>query len=192
METARAEIARERRRMVQVRQAFAAGLDGRIAGHDRSPAGFYLACADYLGFSMGRLFTQDQFIHDLLAERIPAGDVEAHRQLAVLNEQQRQGREQLSALGRAADFLRQAGGGALPAFESAAREFTASFNSSMPAKRNPFFRYTDELFTDADWVRIAGTTPASVAEEERLFAAVRDLAPAGVDPERFTARHGPG
>jgi hypothetical protein len=48
------------------------------------------------------------------------------------------------------------------------------------------------LFTDTDWQRIAGVTPASLAEEHELFGAVQKSAPPGVDPDKFTAEHMPG
>ena len=59
-------------------------------------------------------------------------------------------------------------------------------------RKNPFFRHTDHLFDDADWTRVAGVTPASLAEEARLFAGVQRTAPAGIDPDSFTAEHLPG
>jgi hypothetical protein len=192
MQTARAEIARERRRMVQVRQAFMAGLDSAAAWNGREPAGFYCACADYLGFSMGRLYAQDGLIHDLLLQRIPASDTAAREELALLAEEQSRGRVLVEKLSRAARALRDSGGGTTPAFEAVASEFVAGFGSSLRARRNPFARYTEELFSDADWERIAGVTPASTAEESRLFAGVRHTAPSGVDPEQFSAVHGPG
>jgi hypothetical protein len=185
----RAEIARERRRMVQVRQALAAGLDRSAEGKAREPGAFYLVCADYLGFSMGRLYQQDGLIHELLSQRIPGSDRDARQQLTLLGEQQQQGRRLLEDFTVAARDLRDGGHAALPSFKAAARGFLASFNSAAQAGRNPFFRYTDALFDDADWERIAGVTPASIAEEARLFAAVRSAAPAGAEPEQFTAGH---
>lgn len=188
----RAEIARERRRQIQVRKAFAAGLDPAAAWAGREPGAFHLACADYLLLSMDRLHDQDQVIHDLLAERIPAAEAEAHERLAVLNDRQDQSRALLEQFRGAAEALRGAGAAGVRAFEHAAREFTAAFGNLLQARRNPFFRHTDRLFTDADWARIAGVTPESLAEEERLFERVRRTAPAGVDPDQYTAEHLPG
>ena len=80
----------------------------------------------------------------------------------------------------------------VPAFEAAARQFTETFKSLLQPRKNPFSRHTDELFDDEDWVRIAGVTHASVAEEQELFGAVQGTAPPGVDPDKFTAEHMPG
>ncbi len=191
MQTSREEIARERRRQIQVRKAFQAGLDTTgWAGADA--ARFYLCCADYLRWSMDRLHEQDQRIHDLLRERIPAAESEAHERLAVLGERQERSRALMRDFSAAAERLRAAGVGGIRAFEQAAREFTATFNSLLQARKNPFFQHTDRLFRDADWSDIAGVSEQSLADEARLFGAVQASAPHGIDPAAFTAEHKPG
>lgn len=192
MLTARAEIARERRRQVQVRKAFAAGLDDTAAWNGREPAQFYVASVEYLGFILDRLHDQDQRIHDLLVARVPAADGDAHEQLADLNRRQQRSRELVTRLRQAARELETAGRPGVRAFLDQARDFMAGFGSLLQPRRNPFSSYTDELFSDADWDEIAGVTPASIAEEERLFTAVRAVAPTGADPAQFVAEHGPG
>ena len=75
---------------------------------------FYLACADYLVWSMDRLHEQDQIIHDLLGERISATEKEAHERLAVLNARQRSSRELMAGFERDAAKLRTSGPAASP------------------------------------------------------------------------------
>jgi hypothetical protein len=191
MLTARQEIARERRRQIQVRKAFEAGL-GVEAWAGRSAAAFFLACAEYLAWSMDRLHRQDQVIHDLLSERIPPQEADAHERLAVLNERQARSRTLVAEFSKAADALRESGGRALQPFEAAARQFTETFCSLLQPRKNPFFRHTDQLFTDSDWNDIADVTPQSLDEEQRLFTTVQRTAPPGVGPEQFTAEHPPG
>lgn len=186
----RAEIARERRRQMQVRQAFDAGL-ALTPRPDHNLADFYLACADYIGWSMDRLHAQDQIIHDLLKARIPAPDRDAHERLDALNERQNKSRVLVETFRKGAAALRKAGSAGLAAFERAGREFSETFKGLLAPRKNPFFRYTDELFTDADWVRIAGVTEASLAGEERLFQAVQQTAPPGIDPAQYKAEHLP-
>lgn len=176
---------------MQIRKAFAAGLDPQAAWQGRDRAAFYLACADYLLLSMDRLHEQDQIIHDLLGERIPAAEGEAHERLRVLNERQDRSRELLDTFRRAAGALAASRGEGIAAFEKEARDFSAAFGSLLQPRKNPFFRHTDVLFDDADWERIAGVTPASIEEEERLFIRVQKTAPAGVDPAEFSAEHLP-
>jgi hypothetical protein len=185
---ARAEIARERRRQMQVRKAFDAGLalDG---GYDPVLVPFFEACADYLIASMDRLHAQDQLIHDLLSARIPSAETDAHERLATLNERQRQSRALVAEFAAAAADLRRMGAAALGSFVPAARQFAEAFRGLMAPRRNPFFKHTDALFSDEDWVRIAGVTEESLQTEERLFSAIQRAAPDGCDPSQFTAEH---
>jgi hypothetical protein len=187
----RSQIARERRRQIQIRKALEAALQkgGTGAGMGRD---FYLAVGDYLVFSMDRLHRQDQLIHDFLGERIPAAETDALEGLAVLNQRQAASRDLMAAFGRALERLRAEGDPGLPSFEAHARDFVATFTSLLMPRKNPFFRHTDRLFTDGDWEQIAGVTPASLREEERLFRAVQSAATPDLDPDRFTAEHLPG
>lgn len=173
---------------MQVRKAFDAGLalDG---GYDPVLLPFLEACADYLIASMDRLHAQDQLIHDLLLARIPAAETDAHERLAALNERQRQSRALVATFARATGDLHRMGASALGSFVPAACQFADGFRSLMAPRRNPFFRHTDALFTDEDWVRIAGVSDESLRAEERLFCAIQSSAPDGCDPALFTAEH---
>ncbi len=176
--------------MMQVRGAFVAGI-GAAPGAARDPARFCLACADYLVFSMDRLHAQDQTIHALLRSRVPLSERDAHGQLDTLATDLAASRTLVDDLRRQADDLRRAGTAGLAAFETGARRFTAAFQSQLQPRRNPLFRYTDSLFGEADWTQVAGVTAASLAQEERLFQAVRQSAPPDCDPERMSAGHAP-
>jgi hypothetical protein len=195
MQTPRAEIARERRRQLQVRRAFEAGLQPSTAWGGRDPGEFLLACADYLLFSMDRLHDQDQAIHDLLLERVAPSDAATHERLRVLGERQLASRALLHSFRGTAARLRNSrdsSGRAVEAFTAEARLFTGEFGALLQARRNPLRAHTDVLFGDADWLRVAGVTTASVAREHQLFDRVRDTAPAGADPEEFTPEYAQG
>lgn len=185
MSDPRAEIARERRRYIQVRKAFEAGLS---SSQDVGPE-FYLACAAYMIFSMDRLHDQDQEIHDRLEARILAEDIEAHERLAELQKRQQQSRNLMTRFADSMEKLRGAGSGGLKTFEKEARDFTATFNSLMAPRKNPFHAHTDRLFSDSDWEIIAGVTDRSRATEGQLFDAVRRAAPPGINPEEMTVEH---
>ena len=60
-----AELGRERRRQMQVRQTIKGALESTPPGDD-SIAALLEACADYIIISMGRLDLTDMNIHDLL------------------------------------------------------------------------------------------------------------------------------
>jgi len=184
----REEIARERRRQMQVRKAFEAGL-GRGAAGEAGLEDFYRACAGYICFSMDRLHSQDQIIHDLLCVRVPETDQQAHERLGELERRQSRSRLMVERLRDALRAFERAGAAGRSGFEVAARRFTEAFQSLLAARKNPFAKHTDELFDEADWERIAGVTPESLAAEQRLFAAVEQTAPAGVHPARMTVEH---
>ncbi len=176
---------------MQVRKAFEAGL-AKDAEQRNKLTSFYAACARYLVYSMDRLHDQDQIIHDLLAERIPASDETAHQGLAELNARQSASRVVVQTFRQALDALDQAGADGGQAFEQAATLFVDAFNSMMAPRRNPFFRYTDSLFIDEDWVRIADASDEFHATESRLFTQVKEEAPDGTDPEQYKIHHPPG
>jgi hypothetical protein len=184
----RGEIARERRRQIQVRKAFEAGL-ALAEQADRDLSAFYLACAEYMVFSMDRLHEQDQYIHDLLKQRIPIEDGDAHERLDVLEERQGKSRELMETFRHGMEKFRQAGRDGIQAFEKGARQFTAKFTSLLAPRKNPFHKHTDELFTEEDWVVIAGVSEDSLGREAELFVAVQRAAPANADPEEMTVEH---
>lgn len=168
--------------MMQVREALAAGLSVpalELSGR----AALCLACARYLLFSLDRLHAQDQRIQDLLTDRLPESEVQARRQVAEVHEQQRQTRSLVEALRRHVGEFRDP--------EPGLRAFLAGFQALVQPRRNPLSPHTDRLFGDADWAQVADVTPATLAEEERLFQAVRDCAPPGADPEQFSGQHSP-
>jgi len=182
MSNPRAAIGYERRRQIQIRKAFEAGLelpDDRRSGL----TDFYLASGAYIVFSMDRLHYQDQVIHDLLAERIPEDDADAHERLAVLNDRQDKSREMVETFRRAVNVLSETGEQGRNAFETAAQTFTATFLSLMAPRKNPFQAYTDELFSNEDWELVAGVTDESMEMEKNLYNAVQTSAPAGIDPD---------
>lgn len=186
----RAAIGFERRRQIQVRKAFEAGL-GRAGKRlpDFERAEFYLACGDYLVWSLDRLHDQDQLIHDLLGERLPEREREALKALATLRRRQGESRALVGRFRAAVERLRREGRRGLKVFEAAAKRFTRQFRELMAPRRNPFEPHTDHLFDRADWLAIAWVDPGSQDTERTLFAAVSIYAPDGTDPEQFTAEH---
>lgn len=192
MSNPRADIGHERRRQIQVRKALEAVLSqaDRAGHHDL--AEFYLACGDYLVWSMDRLHDQDQLIHDLLRERLPAGEQDARKALASLGIRQQQSRDLVRVFRNAVERLRCQGRRGMGAFETAARRFTKTFTELLAPRRNPFEKHTDQLFQPRDWVAIAWVSDGSRHSEHTLFVAVQTYAPEGIDPAEFPAEHLPG
>lgn len=173
---------------MQVRQVFVDGLE-RGAGGEAGREAFYRACAAYICFSMDRLHGQDQIIHDLLCVRVPETDKRAHERLAELERRQSRSRLMVERLRDGLRALERDWPAGCSKFEATARRFTDTFQSLLEARKNPFAKYTDELFDEADWARIAGVTADSLAVEQRLYSAVQKTAPAGRDPAEVTVEH---
>lgn len=184
----RAEIGRERRRMIQVRKAFEISLVQRD-DDARDLTDFYLACGDYIVWTMARLHDQDQRIHDLLKECLDPGLTAVHEQLADLNERQEKSRAFTDKFHQAVEALRTSGAAGRSDFETAAQAFVDLFTTLMAPRKNPFQEHTDELFGDSDWIDIAGVTDESLGEELDLYGRVEASAPAGIDPSGYTAEH---
>jgi len=185
----RAEIGRERRRQIQVRKALEVCLGDAARQDHYDLAEFYLACGDYLLWSMDRLHDQDQLIHNLLRERLDPAATAPRKALAELEDRQAQSRDIVRRFRLALEKLRREGRRGLKAFETAARRFTNTFRSLLKPRRNPFEEHTDRLFKDRDWLAIAWANEQSRSDEQTLFVAVQLYAPAELDPAEFPAEH---
>ena len=184
-----AELGRERRRQVQVRQALEGALEQAEPGDD-SLAAMLEACAGYLVNSMGRLDLTDMNIHNLLEERVPTDNAEVHEALETLSNRQATARAETAVLEEALDAYRQGGRADFAAFDQAVRNYHAIVSELMTPRKNPFSDYTDKLFTFADWTDIAAAGPETVAAEDRLYDAVTAAAPDGLKPDSFSGTHG--
>ena len=184
-----AELGRERRRQVQVRQSLKGALEQAEPGDD-TLAAMLEACGDYLVHSMGRLDLTDMNIHDRLKERVPVDSAAVHEALETLARRQERARAENALLGEALETYRQAGHADFTAFERALRTYHRIMSDLMTPRKNPFSDYTDELFTMADWSNIAEVSAETIATEARLFDAVTAAAPDDLKPESFSGTHG--
>lgn len=181
----RAQIGIERRNQIQVRKAFEGGL---ALDDSASLRDFYLTCGDYMVFTMARLHDQDQWIHDLVKQRV-ADDDPVHEQLAALDTRQDLSRAATDKFERALEIYR--GGGSDAGFEDAANAFVGIFGTMLLARKNPFEPYTNKLFSEQDWIKVVGATDEALAKEKDLYQRVQSLAPDGLNPAGFTAEHMP-
>lgn len=171
----------ERRRKLQVREAFRAGLDA--AGKSpANPVAFYRACSDYLVPAQRRLIDQDLRLAHLIESRVPSSQAEDHEKIATLKARLRDSDTALCAFEAAARDLGQQGDAARVPFEAAARTYIDFVVNVLGARSHSLRHLTSTLLTEADWGHITGMTPQLVAEEGELFERVRATAPAGIDP----------
>jgi len=176
-------VGKERQRQMQVRKAFTEVLErGAAVGEDLTE--FYEHCGDYMVFSMDRLHWQDQVIHDLLKERLPASETEAHEALDKLQVRQGKSRAVTSKFLTAVDALKEAGSAGCKVFEAEARDIISMLGTLSQSRKNPIFKHTDDLFGVEDWEHVVDATPQAVAREDELYTLVQNTAPEGIDPVR--------
>lgn len=171
----------ERRRKLQIREAFRAGMDA-FAAATGDPVAFYRACASYLVPAQRRLIDQDMRLANLIESRVPATQAEDHEKIAALKGRLRDSDAALRAFEEAARDLQLQGGAARPRFEEAARTYIDFVVNVLGARSHSLRHLTSTLLSEADWSFITGITPELIAEEGELFERVRATAPDGVDP----------
>lgn len=171
----------ERRRKLQVREAFRAGMEA-ASSSPVDPVPFYIACADYLVPAQRRLIDQDLRLASLLESRVPSAQAEDCEKIGTLKARLSDSDSALRAFAAAASNLRKGYGAARLDFESAARTYIDFVVNVLGARSHSLRHLTSTLFTEADWEYITGATEALVAEEGELYSRVQAMAPAGVDP----------
>ena len=184
-----AELGRERRRQMQVRQSLQGALEQSAREDDRL-AQLLEACADYMVVSMGRLDLTDMNIHDLLRERVPPDNAQVREGLEILGDRQERARAATAVLAEALRAYRGGNRANFAAFDQAIRHFYRIVSEMMAPRKNPYAKYTDELFSSDDWAHIAQANEETIATEHRLFDALSAAAPDDLKPESFSGRHG--
>lgn len=171
----------ERRRKLQVREAFRAGMESFL-GAPGDPVGFYKACAAYLAPAQRRLIDQDMRLANLIESRVPASQAEDHEKIAALKGRLDDSDVALRAFEAAARDLQLRGSAARSDFELAARTYIDFVVNVLGARSHSLRHLTSTLLSEADWSYITGMTPELMTEEGELFERVRATAPAGIDP----------
>ena len=183
------ELGRERRRQMQVRQSLQGALEQSARG-DGSLAALLEACADYMVVSMSRLDLTDMNIHDLLRERVSRNNAQVHEGLELLGERQEAARAATAVLAEALNAYRDGDRADFAGFDQAIRHYRRIVSDMMTPRKNPYSKYTDELFSGDDWTHIAAANDETIATEHRLFDAVATAAPDSLKPESFSGTHG--
>jgi hypothetical protein len=167
----------ERRHMIRVKNALASGL-----GEAPPDADFLLACADYLGWVVGRFTTQGRANVERLGPRVAAaGDEEGARTIADIARTLGETESALAGLLAGADACRDHPEDGLPALLAAGRRFVAFYDAVLASRKDPAQQVIDRHFSSAEyWALTNDVTSESVATEAALFHRVARLAPAGV------------
>lgn len=169
----------ERRHMIRVKNALAAGLD--LSPPD---ADFLLACIDYLGWVIGRFTAQGRANVERLRPRVAAaGDAEGARVVADIAGTLGETEAALARLISGAEACRRAPQAGLPGLVAAGRRFVAFYDAVLASRKDPAQQVIDRHFSSAEyWALTNDVTSDSVATEAALFQSVERLAPPGAMP----------
>ena len=185
MSTLREKVAGERRRLKSVREAMTAAV-ARKSGGDSTFAPFYVAVADYIETSMGRLHAQDVKMGDMIREKLGKLDAQSEQALRELDERLEGNQQHLKAFSAAKRALSGGGAAALEHFEAVAAAYSNYIVTNM-GHHGATTDLAGRLFTTADWDYMAGVTDEETRVEQQLYtrvfaalpAALNDLRPAG-------------
>ena len=171
----REKVANERRRLKQVRQALSAAIqDG--AGDDPSFVPYYIAIANYMEASMGRLHIQDVRMGEMLRERVPA---EQQAALSELDRRLSGNQDHLKTFLATRDALQSRGVSAIGEFEQASKAYTDYIKAQM-GHHGGSTDLAGEYLNQDDWDFMAHTSDEAMAKEQELFDKVFAVQPDSV------------
>jgi hypothetical protein len=169
----------ERGRLRSSHEMLKAALELPVRGKAFVP--FYLAVANFMEASMGRLNSQDVKMLARLAEKLGDATAEQDEVIAEVNRRLDGNREHLTKfLGcRSALQDNPTDNAAIEAFESVSTAYIDYIHNRM-GHHAPSTDMARELFTEPDWLDIADLDAAYFATEKQLYTAVIDSRPASV------------
>lgn len=183
MTTLREKVAGERRRLKSVRETLTAAV-ARKSGGDRAFIKFYIAIADYIETSMGRLHAQDVKMGKMIRDKLGKLDVTASQALQELDERLAGNQEHLKALSAAKQGLAEAAdAAALERFESVSAAYTHYIVTNM-GHHGGTTDLAGRLFTPEDWEHMAGVTDEETRTEQQQYARVFANLPAALNDLR--------
>lgn len=185
MTTLRERVAGERRRLKAVREALTAAV-ARKAGGDASFVPFYIAIADYIDTSMGRLHAQDVKMGNMIREKLGTLDEKARHALGELDERLAGNQQHLKQLMAAREALAREGAAALERFEQVGAAYTHYIVTNM-GHHGGTTDLAARLFTPEDWEFMAGVTEEETRTERRLYDRVFAALPGAMEAFRPSA-----
>ena len=179
MTTLMERIGNERRRLRNVRQRMAAAIEAGANGNEEFVP-FYVAAADYIDQTMQRLHDQDVKMGKMIVEKVERVDDNVKQALKELDARLEGAKQHLEPFLAARDALRERGSAALEDFEKAARTYSDFIVANM-GHHGVTNDLSVKLFSRDDWEYMAGISDEQSARDERLFNAVVETMPEGVD-----------
>ena len=169
------KVANERRRLKKVRQALSAAIEDG-AGDDAAFVPYYIAIANYMETSMGRLHIQDVRMGDMLRQKVPT---EKQGALSELDRRLDGNHQRLKMLLAARDKLMKDGIAAINEFKNTSRDYTNYITSQM-GHHGGSTDLAGKYLTQEDWDYMAHTSDEAMAKEQDLFDKVFAVQPESV------------
>ena len=176
-------VSNERTHLSQVRRAFTKSLE--IQNVDPGLVNFYVACSNYLDFSLKRLINQDYILHDLLLPHVEADNTEYKNKLESLSKGLGAMEKSMTQLNNAKDQLVKSGLYEIDLFKREAAHFLDVFINMLATNRHSTYDLEKQVFKPEDWKQIAGVTEESINSEKTLYNDVKLSAPQDCEPESF-------
>ncbi len=166
-EELREQVANERRRLKKVRESLSAAIVEGANG-DENYVPFYIAIADYIEASMGRLRIQDIRLVEMLAEKVPSSVRDGQAALDGLHDVLSGNQQHLDRFLAARETLKAKGTTAVEEFEESSRAYTNYITSRM-GHSGPSSDLTQKYLSQEDWDYMAHVSDEAMAKEQELF-----------------------
>jgi len=182
----------ERGRLRTSHEMLKAALELADRGAEFVP--FYIAVANYMEGSMGRLDAQDVKMLARLTEKLGDATPEEKEIVAEVHRRLEGNREHLKKFLACRDALAadESDPVSVADFESTSNAYIDYIHNRM-GHHAPSTDIARQLFEESDWVEIADIDPAYFSEEAKLYLsllAVRpDSVPLGKDAEQYVAEY---
>lgn len=167
----------ERRNLKSVREKLTAAVT-QTSGGDADYVPFYIAIADYMEASMGRLHAQDTKLGQIILDK-SEDKVDAENKLQDLKQRLAGSHTCLKALLEAREVLQLEGTAALGQFETAGEAYSNYITSQM-GHQGPVSDLAASLLSPEDWQYVADANDAAILLEEELYERVSATIPVGL------------
>ena len=156
-------------------------LDAALAEEERDEAfvPFYIAVADYMEASMGRLHEQDVKMLRRLGEAVDATNADAEEIIAEVYRRLDGNQAYLQKFLACRAELQGEGTSAVDRFEAVSRDYIDFIHNRM-GHHAPSTDMARQLFVEDDWVAIADIDQGYFRKEEALYESVLQTRPGSV------------
>ena len=170
-------IMNERGRLRTVHEMLKAALE--TSPRDDSFIPFYIAIADYMEASMGRLHTQDIKMLERLASKIDMNDADNEEIIAEVYRRLDGNQEHLKRYIASKEALESNGADAVTDYENTSQDYIDYIHNRM-GHHAPSTDLARQAFTEDDWVDMADIDETYFAKEHALYESVLQTRPEGV------------